>query len=379
MLKTKAAVLYEIGRPAPYRDSRPLHIEEVELADPGPRDVLIENKFAGLCHSDLSVINGSRPRPMPMVIGHEASGIVREVGAHVDDLAVGDHIVFSFMPACGCCVACANGRPVLCGEGASANAAGSLLSGKRHFSKSDSELNHHLGVSAFSQFTVAARQSVVKIDPELSLDVAAIFGCAVMTGVGAIFNTAQLRPGASCAVFGLGGVGLSAIMGARAAGAHPIIAVDILDSKLQIAKELGASHVVNASKDDAVEAIREITHGGADYTIEVVGSEKVLEQAYNASCRGGMTVTVGLPHPSKKFSIPAVSLVADEKTVKGSYMGSAVPPRDLPKFISMYQAGLLPVNKLLSSTIDLEDINAAFDILDSGEAVRQLVQFGADG
>ncbi len=371
-------MLYELGQPAPYRESKPLSVEEIDLSDPGPRDVLIEIAFAGLCHSDLSVINGSRPRPMPMVLGHEASGIVRDVGAQVDDLVPGDHVVFSFMPACGRCATCANGRPVLCGEGATANAHGSLLSGARHFSNSNAELNHHLGVSAFSQFTVAARQSVVKIDSQLNLDVAAIFGCAVMTGVGAVFNTARLRPGTGCAVFGLGGVGLSAIMGACAAGAHPVIAVDVLDDKLQIAKGLGATHLVNALNDNPVEAIHEITGGGVDYAIEVVGSEKVLQQAYDSSARGGVTVTVGLPHPSKMLSIPAVSLVADEKTIQGSYMGSAVPSRDLPRFISMYQAGLLPVDKLLTSTIDLNDINLAFDILDKGDAVRQLVRFDID-
>jgi alcohol dehydrogenase len=374
-LKTQAVVLYEMGQAAPYEKSQPLKIEELELSGPGPAEVLVEIANAGLCHSDLSVINGSRARPMPMVIGHEASGIIRDVGAHVDDLVVGDHVVFSFMPACGHCIPCANGRPVMCGEGARANANGTLLSGGQHFSNANGVLNHHLGVSAFSQYTVAARQSVVKVDPELPLDIAAIFGCAVMTGVGAVFNTARLESGASCAVFGMGGVGLSAIMGARAAGAHPIIAVDLLDAKLEIAKEVGATHLINAGSEDPVEAIREITAGGAAYTIEVVGSEKVLVQAYEASARGGMTVTVGLPHPSKQFSIPAVSLVADEKTIKGSYMGSAVPVRDLPRYISMYQAGLLPVDKLLTSTIQLNEINAAFDALDRGEVVRQVVQF----
>jgi len=375
-MKTRAAVLYEMGQAAPYRESQPLRIEELELSGPGPGEVLVEVANAGLCHSDLSVINGSRPRVMPMVMGHEASGIIRDVGANVDDLAAGDHVVFSFMPSCGRCIPCATGRPVMCNAAASANANGTLLSGSQHFrNSSGTTLHHHLGVSAFSQYTVAARQSVIRIDPDLPLDIAAIFGCAVKTGVGAVFNTAGLVPGASCAVFGMGGVGLSAIMGARAAGAHPIIAVDLLDSKLEIARELGATHVVNARTDDPVEAIRDITDGGADYSIEVVGSEKVLVQAYEASARGGMTVTVGLPHPSKQFSISAVSLVADEKTVKGCYMGSAVPARDLPRFISMFEAGLLPVDKLLTATIALDDINAAFDALDKGEAVRQVVQF----
>ncbi len=198
---------------------------------------------------------------------------------------------------------------------------GTLLSGRKHFSHASEDLHHHLGVSAFAEYTVAARQSVVKIDFEFSLEIAAVFGCAVMTGVGAILNTAELKPGASCAVFGMGGVGLSSVMGARAAGAYPIIAIDVLDDKLAIAKDVGATHVVNAAKDNPVEAIRDVTGGGADYCIEVVGSEQVLLQAYESSARGGTTVTVGLPHPGKMLTLSAVSLVADEKTIKGSYMG----------------------------------------------------------
>ncbi|NNF17708.1 MAG: zinc-binding dehydrogenase [Gammaproteobacteria bacterium] len=375
-MKTKAAVLYEMGLASPYAQSQPLQIEELELAPPGATEVLVEVGGAGLCHSDLSVIDGSRPRVMPMVMGHEASGIVRDVGSSVSNLRVGDHVVFSFMPACGHCVTCASGRPVMCDAGANANASGALLSGERRFVRSDRTcLHHHLGVSAFSEYTVAAQESVVKIDPELPLEIAALFGCAVMTGVGAVFNTAGVQPGRSCAVFGMGGVGLSAIMGARAAGAYPTIAVDVLDAKLAIAKEVGATHTINALQDDPVEAIGEITGGGAAYTIEGVGSETALVQAYHATARGGTTVTVGLPHPKKLFSIPAVSLVADEKTVKGSYMGSAVPARDLPRFIAMYQAGLLPVDKLLTSTITLDQINAAFDALARGDAVRQVITF----
>ncbi len=375
-VKSKAAVLYDMDHDSPYGESSPLVIEEIDVGNPGPGEVLVEIAGAGLCHSDLSVINGSRPRIMPMVMGHEASGVVRQTGPGTVDLEPGDHVVFSFMPSCGHCVPCATGRPVMCSSGAKANAAGTLLTGSKRFHNAAGlELSHHLGVSAFSQFTIAAEESLVKIDPELPLDIAALFGCAVMTGVGAVFNTAQVTPGSSCAVFGMGGVGLSAIMGARAAGAHPTIAVDLLDSKLSIARDAGASHVVNASEVDAAEAIRDITGGGADFALESVGSEKALIQAYEATGRGGTTVTIGLPHPSKMFSIPAVSLVADERTVKGSYMGSAVVQRDVPRYIGMYRAGMLPVEKLLTSTIELDQINEAFDALDRGQAVRQVVRF----
>jgi alcohol dehydrogenase len=375
-MKTKAAVLYTMEHPAPYAASQPLVIEELDLSGPGSGEVLVEIAAAGLCHSDLSVIDGSRPRVMPMVIGHEAAGIVREVGSNVVDLVPGDHVVFAFVPICGHCLPCATGRPVLCENGAHANLAGSLLTGRRHFTNAAGQtLHHHLGVSAFSHHTVAAQESLIKIDQTLPLETAALFGCAVMTGVGAVVNTARVEPGTSVAVFGLGGVGLSAVLGARAAGAFPIIAVDLLTSKLALAQSLGATHTLNAKDDHLIEAIKDITHGGAHYAFESVGNEHVLVQAYQATRRGGTTVTIGLPHPSKLFSISAVSLVVEERTVKGSYMGSAVPRRDIPRFIALYQAGLLPVNQLLSHTISLDEINPAFDALASGAAVRQVIQF----
>ena len=377
-MKTSAAVLYEMQRPTPYAESQPLVIEDLELVDPGHGEVLVEISHAGLCHSDLSVIDGSRPRVMPMVMGHEASGIVSEIGPGVHDLAPGDHVVFSFVPVCGHCLPCATGRPALCENGARANTAGTLLAGDRHFKDSaGNELNHHLGVSAFTQFTVAAQESLVKIDPDVPLEKAALFGCAVMTGVGAVMNTARVEPGTSVAVFGLGGVGLSTVLGARAAGAWPIVAIDLLDAKLELAKTMGATYAVNA-KDDPVQSIRDLTDGGAQYTFESVGNEQVLVQAYQATRRGGTTVTIGLPHPSKQFAVSAVSLVAEERTVKGSYMGSAVPKRDIPRYIALYQAGLLPVDLLLTDTITLDEINPAFDALAKGEAVRQVVRLGAN-
>jgi alcohol dehydrogenase len=376
-MKTRAAVLYSMGHPTPYADSLPLVTEELELSAPGPGEVLVEIAGAGLCHSDLSVIDGSRPRVMPMVMGHEASGIVRETGPGVYDLKPDDHVVFSFVPVCGHCVPCAAGRPALCENGARANLAGTLLGGARRFSTGAGQaLNHHLGVSAFSQYTVAAQESLVRIDPGVPLETAALFGCAVMTGVGAVVNTAQVTPGASVAVFGLGGVGLSVVLGARATGAYPIIAVDVLENKLALARQLGASHGVNARSADPVAAVKDYTDGGAQYVFESVGTEQVLLQAYQATRRGGTTVTISLPHPSKRLSISAVSLVAEERTIKGSYMGSAVPRRDIPRFIGLYQAGLLPVEALLTRTISVSEINPAFDALARGEAVRQVIRWG---
>jgi alcohol dehydrogenase len=375
-MKTRAAVLHETGRPAPFTSSRPFEIEDVTLEDPGPGEALIEIVAAGLCHSDLSVVDGSRPRGTPVILGHEASGIVREVGPGVRAVVAGDPVVFSFVPVCGRCVFCASGRPALCENGAAANAAGTLLSGARRFSNGAGDPIHHfLGVSAFGRHTIAAEESLVKIDPAFPLEKAALFGCAVLTGVGAVVNTARAEPGAAVAVFGLGGVGLSAVMGARLAGAHPIIAVDLLKDKLGAARTAGATHTVDASTADPVQAIRDLTAGGAHYAFESVGSEQALMQAYRATRRGGVTVSMGLPAASKLFSAPAMQLVTEERTIKGSFMGSAVPGRDIPRFIALCQAGSLPVDLLLSRSIPLDMINEGFDALAEGRAVRQLLRF----
>ncbi len=381
-MKTRAAILYEMGQSQPYAESLPLVVDEITLAEPGPGEVLVEIAAAGLCHSDLSVVDGSRPRVMPMVLGHEASGIVRDVGAAgpgVGEFAVGDHVVFSWVPVCGRCHYCVTGRGALCEPGGDANIAGTLLNGARRFTDSRSQppqpCNHHLGVSAFSEFTVAAEESLVKIDPALPFGVAALFGCAVMTGVGAVFNTAQVQSGSSVAVFGMGGVGLSAVMGARTAGAYPIIAVDRVPEKLELAREVGATHTINTVQDDPVAAIKDVGRGGADYVFESVGNEVVLIQAYESTRRGGTTITIGLPAPNKMFAVPALGIVAEERTIKGSYMGSCVPRRDIPRFIGMYQAGILPVDKLHTHSLQLEDINAGFDRLAQAQAVRQVIEF----
>ena len=370
-MRVRGAVLREMGLPAPYAESRPLEVAELELDGPGPGELLVRVGAAGLCHSDLSVIDGSRPRVMPMVLGHEAAGEVVETGEGVGDFTVGDHVVMAFVPACGTCEPCLVGRPALCEPGAAANLAGSLLSGEHRWHDG---LHHHLGVSAFADHVVVSAASAVRVDDDLPYEIAALFGCAVLTGVGAATNSAHVQPGDRVAVFGLGGVGLAALLGAHVAGATTIVAVDVVPEKLELAEELGATHAVPAG-EDTVAQIREITSGGADKAIETVGSEKVLAQAYDATRRGGTTVTVGLPHPSKLLSIPAVSLVAEERTLRGSYLGSCVPKQDLPRFIALYKEGRLPVDRLLTHRIALDDINEGFDRLARGEAVRQAVVF----
>lgn len=377
MIIVRAAVLSASRSTEPYSESRPIRTELLRLAAPGPGEVLIKVRAVGLCHSDLSVVNGSRPRPLPMVLGHEGAGMVSEVGAGVHDFAAGDHVVFSFVPACGRCILCLSGRPALCTVAAQANGAGTLLSGCRRFSRSDGEpVNHQLGVSALSDYTVVAANSLVKIDPSLDLESAALFGCALLTGVGAVVNTAEVPAGASVAVFGLGGVGMASVMGAHLVGANPIIAIDPFEAKLDQARKLGATHTLEPGPE-TTEEIAEITGGGADFTFEAVGSAAVLASAYAATGRGGMTVAIGLPHPNARLEISAVSIVAEERRIQGSYMGSAVPRRDVPKLIGLHLAGRLPLDGLVSATLNPDQINEGFDALAGGHVVRQIVRFPA--
>jgi len=374
-LKVRAAVLNAMGATMPYAKSKPLTIEEVELRDPGPGEVLVRMGAAGLCHSDLSVINGDRPRPTPMALGHEAAGVVEALGPGTSDLKKGDHVVLVFVPSCGHCNPCAEGRPALCEPGAAANTAGTLLSGERRIFKDGKPIYHHMGCSAFAEAAVVSRHSVVKVDPELPLDEAALFGCAVLTGVGAVVNTAQVRAGNSVAVVGLGGVGLASVLGAVAAGARATVAVDLSDEKLALAKALGATHTFNAADPDLIAKVKEATRGGVDFAIEMAGSTRAFETAYRITRRGGTTVTAGLPPPNATWAMPSTNLVAEERTIKGSYIGTCVPSRDLPRYIELYKGGKLPVNKLMSGRMKLEQINEGFDLLHEGKAVRQVVTF----
>lgn len=403
-MKVRSAVLRQAGAARPYDASEPLRWEQLELAEPGPGEVRVRVRAAGLCHSDLSTINGSRLRPTPMAIGHEAAGEIVALGPGVTDRRIGEHVVLTFVPTCGSCEYCAEGRPALCGPGAAANGAGELLGGGRRLrtvaeaapsnasgdasarvtgdagdapsAVASEDVHHHLGVSAFSDHVVVSTRSVVPIDPELPWEIAALFGCAVLTGVGAVVNAAKVSPGESVAIFGLGGVGLAALLGAVAAGAQPIVAVDRVPEKLALARELGATTVIAA--DDGVDvaaAVRDATGGGVHHAIETVGSAAVLAQAYAATRRAGQTTTVGLPDPSAQLQIPAVTITAEERTIRGSYLGSCVPQRDIPRFVALHRAGRLPVDRLLSHRLTPDEINEGFERLATGEGVRQVVVF----
>jgi alcohol dehydrogenase len=374
-MQIEAAVLHVVGAPRPYAESRPIRIERLDLAPPGPDEVLVRIEAAGLCHSDLSVMNGDRPRPVPMALGHEAAGVVEALGSGVPDLAKGDRVVMVFVPSCGHCGPCAEGRPALCEPGVAANGQGTLLSGARRLTFAGAPIHHHLGVSAFATHAVVSRRSLVRIDPDVPPAVAALFGCAVMTGVGAVVNTAAVKPGTTVAVVGLGGVGLAAVLGAVAAGAERILALDPLAAKRDLAVSLGATDAFDPADPGCVEAVKAATKGGVDTAFEMAGSAPALDLAYRITRRGGTTVTAGLANPAATLALPPVSLVVEERTLKGSYIGSCVPSRDIPRYVRMMQRGRLPVDRLMSGTLDLADINAGFDRLADGTAVRQVVTF----
>jgi alcohol dehydrogenase len=366
-LRITATVLATAGKAAaPYAESAPLLLKELDLADPLPGELLVRIDAAGLCHSDLSVINGDRPRPMPIALGHEAAATVIAAGDAEDPgFAPGDQVVLVFLPACGACVECASGRGYLCPNAAAANGEGRLMRGGRRLSDSGHAVHHHLGVSAFASHAVVDRRSAVKIDRDIPPEIAALFGCAVLTGVGAVMNTAAVRPGESVLIYGLGGVGLAALLGALAAGAQPVMAVDPSPEKRALALELGAARVV--APEDAALLPK------AQVVIETVGKAAVLANAYAGAERGGRIITVGLPNPAEMLSIPALSLVAEGKTLAGSYMGSSIPARDIPRYIGLWRAGRLPVERLLSSVNPLSEINGLMDRLASGAAIRQVV------
>jgi Zn-dependent alcohol dehydrogenase len=370
----RSAVLEQSGGHAkPYASHLPLRIAELTLDPPGQGEVLVRIDAAGLCHSDLSVVNGDRVRPMPMALGHEGTGIVEALGAGVSGLAKGDRVVLVFLPSCGRCVPCLSGEGYLCEVGAAANGKGELIGGGSRLHEHDHAVHHHLGVSAFSTYVVVDQRSTVKIDADIPAEIAAVFGCAVLTGVGAAINSAKIVAGETVIVFGLGGVGLAALMGAVASGASRVIGVDRIPAKIALAEELGA---IGTTPEDLARTIETaLPAAGADIVIETVGNARVLAAAYGAARRGGRIVTVGLPSPDQRLDLPALSLVAEGKTLIGSYMGSAIPARDIPRYVAMWQAGLLPVERLISSTHRLEDLNTMLDAMDRGEAIRQIIRF----
>lgn len=372
-MKIKAAILHEQGKEHPFSETQPLTVEEVELAPPGDDEVLIKTGAAGLCHSDLSMIRGVMERKVPMVPGHEGAGIVEEVGKNVTQCKPGDHVVMSFVPICGECEYCTTGRSNICVTAFNARATGALINGERRLSINGQPLHHTNGVSCYAEYMVACEDSVIVIDQDVPMVDAALFGCAVVTGVGAIINTAKIRPGSTIGVVGLGGVGLCALLGGVVAGAGRIVAIDIADDKLGLARQLGATDTFNAKDPDCVEKVIEATKGGVEYAFEVAGVVAAMKTAYSITRRGGTTVSSGISQHQHTFEVPHAELVVNERAIKGSYMGSCVVRQDVPKFIQLYKQGKLPIDRLRSGNIGLDALNEGFDKLAAGDAVRQML------
>ncbi|HVT68665.1 MAG TPA: alcohol dehydrogenase catalytic domain-containing protein [Trebonia sp.] len=376
-MRVTSAVLDAVADSRPYSDSRPLRLTELELGAPGPRELLVRITAAGLCHSDLSVINGDRIRPLPMALGHEAAGEVVRVGASVRDVRPGDQVTLVYVPSCAECAYCRVGEPAMCERGAAANGAGELLSGGRRLRfPGGGTVHHHLGVSAFADHAVVDRSSAVVVDEAVPSAVAALLGCAMSTGYGAVARTAGVGAGESVGVFGLGGVGLSSVMAARALGADPIIAVDPVPAKRALALQLGATIAVPPEQADGMFA--RLPGGGARWTFEAVGSAAVLAAAFAATGRGGTTVSAGLPHPSARLDIPALTVVAEARTLKGSYMGSTRPQEDIPAMARLWLEGRLPIERLISAELRLEDVNLGMERLADGSAIRQILRPGRE-
>ena len=365
-------MLDRIGLTRPYAESRPIRVVDLDLDPPGSDEVLIHIEAAGVCHSDLSVVDGNRVRPVPMLLGHEAAGIVEQVGDGPQpggtDLAIGQRVVLVFLPRCGHCAACATEGLTPCEPGSAANAAGTLLGGDIRLNQAGQPVHHHLGVSGFATHAVVNRASVVPVPPDVPPEVAALLGCAVLTGGGAVINVGKPQPGQTVAVVGLGGVGMAAVLTALTYDGVRVVAVDQLPDKLAAARARGAHEAYTPQQ--AVDA-----HVKAAVVIEAAGHPAALETAIALTAPGGRTITVGLPPPDARITVSPLGFVAEGRSLIGSYLGSAVPSRDIPRFVALWQSGRLPVESLVSSSIRLDEINEAMDNLADGTAVRQLIRF----
>ncbi len=372
-MRMTAAVLYEQGLPTPYFESRPFGIEDVELEGPGKDEVLVEVRAAGLCHSDLSQVAGLRKRRLPVVGGHEGAGIVREVGRGVARPKAGDHVVMTVATGCGHCRPCSEIRPALCESVGLSRSQGLLPNGTRRLSRDGHPVYHYSGVSSFAQYAVTVPNTLIGIDPAIPLDVAAMFGCAVVTGAGSVFNAAKLRPGRNVAVFGLGGVGLNAVMAARISGASEIIGIDVNDGKFPLAMELGCTRTLSALDPNLAGVVKDLTRDGVDFAFEISGSKPAMASAIAITRRGGEIVCVGLEASTELYQYAHAALVSEEKVFRGSLMGSGVAERDIPLYLKLYQDGKMPVDRLKSGTIGFDRLNDSLDLLDRGMVVRQIL------
>ena len=369
-MRVAAAVLDDYGS---------LAIEELELAAPRAGEVAVHLVAAGVCHSDYHVFSGDLPLPVPMVLGHEGAARVVEVGPGVSEVAPGDPVVLSWLPACGRCRPCRRGRPELCSVAARAAEHGTLPDGRTAFRRpATGEAVHQFSLTgAFAECTVVPEAGVVRLPEGTDLESAALLGCSVLTGTGAVWRTAELRPGESIAVFGAGGVGLNALQAARMVSAYPRIAVDVQPRRLEAALALGASHVVDAAEDAPLDRILELTGGeGVDVALEVVGRPETIAQAFNATRAGGRTVVVGVAPPHAEVALNAFAFPSQEKALLGCWYGQSNPPRDVPALLRLQSAGVLDLGALVSRRFRLGDLPAAFEAMLSGAVGRALIVFG---
>ncbi len=365
--KAKAVLCRELNQP--------VVVETINVDPPKRGEVTVKIAACGVCHSDLSATNGTIALPPPLVLGHEAAGEVVEVGEGVTGFAVGDHVVSSFVYMCGVCRFCAGGRPVLCVEQGKAFVTPPEGTPRTH-DAAGKPLNIFSGCGVMAEYATLSADNVVKIDKAIPLDRAALVGCAVTTGVGAVFNTAKVQPGSSVVVFGCGGVGLNAIQGAAIAGATMIVAVDTTESKLEFAKTFGATHTLLAKPgEDPVKAIKKLTSGGADYVFECVGSGELGATAYRATARGGKAVIVGVARGSDSLTVKPAGLVFEEKSLQGSYFGSCVPRVDFPRMLGLYMAGKLKLDELITKRYSVDEAPQAFADMQSGKNARGVIVF----
>jgi S-(hydroxymethyl)glutathione dehydrogenase / alcohol dehydrogenase len=365
MTTATAAVLYEV--------KQPLVVEDVEVLEPGAGEVLVGWVANGVCHSDLHVITGDYPHPLPVVLGHEAAGVVEKVGPGVTTVAPGDHVCSSYIPSCGKCGYCINGQPTLCAL--RDKPRWFMLDGTPRFRKNGRGLHHFLQVSGYATRSVLMEQSVIPIRKDAPLDVVCLVSCGVLAGAGPVINRARVPPGASVAVFGCGGVGLNTIQAARLVGAARIIAVDVLPRKLEWAREFGATHVVDASREDPVARVQAIAGGGGvDFAFEVVGTQRTIEQAVLSTHRGGMAVVVGVSPAGTRLSLDP-GLFLQQRTLTGTSFGGGHQRTDVPMLIDLYMDGRYKLDELISRRLPLTDLNHAFDLLQQGEVKRSVVVY----
>jgi len=367
-MRIHAAILWEQGTP--------LSVEAADLGAPGPGEVLVEVKAAGVCHSDLHPARGDWPVKTPVVLGHEGAGIVREVGAGVKNVQRDDHVVLCWAPACGVCAPCREGRAVLCDRLEKVTYRNRLPSGASHLHARDQAVAPFLGTACFSDFVIVPEEGAIRVSPDVPFDALATVGCAVVTGVGAVTNAAQVTPGSRVAVIGAGGIGLNVVQGAAIAGCETVIAIDLRPVPLEIAKRFGATHTIPAAGEKISDTVRDLTGGrGADYVFDTVGNPRTLTDALAMARKGGTVVLTGLARGDTQAAFPMFPFVMQEKRLIGSVYGSGQPRRDIPNLVSLYQQGRLKLQELVSRTYTLSGVNDALDALASSDGARGVIKW----